>query len=768
MRLIRRTAPLVGGLAAFLALAPLLSVLHEVIVLATAWTLNSIGQLAWSGLTSMLPLDPIYTGALLHTLGGIRANGLALADPLGSALDALVPVLFEPARLVAPGAWVSAVIAPGATVISRWGSTLAADAVIIGLGLLAIQVGRRGRSWLVVTGVLLQAHVAVSHLVESPPSLGDVEAMGIPFAVTMLLSGDVQGGPRVAEWLERLPIAERNALLGLGAVAVAYLPFITYWLARAGYMVVRARTTAADSPDGGRRTRRSARASRRIHTRWPAYSTLLRSGRTAGVAVAAVAIALSPLRQVADAQTHFLSADAQAHAPSADVVETGFTDGGGSDGGGSDGSAADSGAPAAASAQVTGQPEGSDANDRSSGPTTRTGAPGDGFRAGASDGVPASGQPSAPVLARDGDAGTMGTATSAPHASAGATGTAEPSANVARAAHSAATGPSTVVVEGAGQQFRLLVNGRAVVIRGIGYNIRYTRLDPVERARRIDADFAQLKKLGVNVVFGWEPAEFDETLLDAAARHGLGVAPPFELDPDANYGDPAVRQQVTADVLNWVRRYKDHPALRMWALGNEVLHKLVYPSWMPIHSAPEREQRARDFAAFYVQLADAVHALDPNHPVVHRDAEDAYVTWLRDAFADGTVRPWFVYGVNVYTPRLGEILANWPSQHFDAALFVSEFAPAGLSAADRPAGFRSMWQTVRETGPWVLGGAVYAWTTDGPEEVDRVFGLVDAASQPVDGSLSMIGQLFRQTQAADGGRQRVAASRSGGQAGGTP
>jgi hypothetical protein len=310
-------------------------------------------------------------------------------------------------------------------------------------------------------------------------------------------------------------------------------------------------------------------------------------------------------------------------------------------------------------------------------------------------------------------------------------------------ATAAATGPSIVAVTGSGYRYQYTVNGNPQVIRGIGYNVRYRRLPDEERARLLDRDFAALRRSGVNTVFGWTPEEFDTLLLDTAQRHGLGVAPPFELDPEADYADPAVRERITTEVLAWVAAHREHPALRMWAIGNEVLHKLVYPSWMPIRSDPAWEQRAREFAVFYVELIDRVRAADPNHPIVHRDAEDAYLTWLRDALQAGGKRPWFIYGVNAYTPRLAEILTSWPSQGWDVPLLVSEFAPGGMSPVDRPAGFRSMWKMIRGANGWVLGGAVYAWTTDGPEEVDRVFGLVDAEGKPVDGAYATIGSIFR-------------------------
>ena len=54
-----------------------------------------------------------------------------------------------------------------------------------------------------------------------------------------------------------------------------------------------------------------------------------------------------------------------------------------------------------------------------------------------------------------------------------------------------------------------------------------------------------------------------------------------------------------------------------------------------------------------------------------------------------------------------------------------------------------MWKMIRGASGWVLGGAVYAWTTDGPEEIDRVFGLVDTEGKPVDGAFAAVSALYR-------------------------
>jgi hypothetical protein len=107
-----------------------------------------------------------------------------------------------------------------------------------------------------------------------------------------------------------------------------------------------------------------------------------------------------------------------------------------------------------------------------------------------------------------------------------------------------------------------------------------------------------------------------------------------------------------------------------------------------------------------------------------------------------TDRPWLVYGVNAYTPRLAEILDGWPERGVPTSLLVSEYAPVNVPRGERADQFRDIWGTIRARRSFVLGGAVYVWSTDGPEEVDRAFGLVDAGGTPVDDALDAISALY--------------------------
>ncbi len=54
---------------------------------------------------------------------------------------------------------------------------------------------------------------------------------------------------------------------------------------------------------------------------------------------------------------------------------------------------------------------------------------------------------------------------------------------------------------------------------------------------------------------------------------------------------------------------------------------------------------------------------------------------------------------------------------------------------------------IRSRPDVVLGGLAYTWATNGPEDLDRVFGLVDPNGVPTDGALAALSSAYL----ADGG-----------------
>ena len=136
---------------------------------------------------------------------------------------------------------------------------------------------------------------------------------------------------------------------------------------------------------------------------------------------------------------------------------------------------------------------------------------------------------------------------------------------------------------------QILRGGEPYTVRGAGMVV-----DDIER-------FAAH---GGNSIRTWSTtgAEQDtRALLDAAQAHGVTVALGLALVPERHgfdYDDPeAVAEQLErmrAEVLE----YRDHPALLLWVLGNELNHSYSNPR---VYDAVQA-------------LAEMIRELDPNHP----------------------------------------------------------------------------------------------------------------------------------------------------------
>jgi hypothetical protein len=281
------------------------------------------------------------------------------------------------------------------------------------------------------------------------------------------------------------------------------------------------------------------------------------------------------------------------------------------------------------------------------------------------------------------------------------------------------------------------VDGQPQSIKGMGYNAMLGDRSADERAAHLSRDFALMKRVGINTVLGWDMRTFDGVMLDVAHASGLGVIMHFELGKGWNYADPALQEQLLREIGDWVVAYRDHPAVRMWGIGNEVLLTTT-------------DEECRAFAQFFVRAFQLTRGLDPHHPVTYREAEDVRVPVFREAFAEAQVPlDGFIFGMNFYTPRVEEVLAEWPAHQFEVPVFVSEFAPAGWSPSERARGFQDMWARVRTHEQLALGAAPYVWSTEGPEAVDRIFGLTDETGRPVDETLAELQRIYRGANAAE-------------------
>ncbi|MCA1645160.1 MAG: hypothetical protein LC797_06710 [Chloroflexi bacterium] len=607
---------------------PLLGLGHELAVTGLAFVAHlGVATGWWEPLITRAGLDPIYTGTAVRALGGVQVLGLAAAGPLGDWLHAMLPPVFQPPQQVAAGAGISMVAGPGSPALGRGLAGFGADVIWLTVGLVVF-ARWRGRAWqIALLGLFIQAQIAVNHLFNASVNLSDLEASGVPFAMSVALPG-ASGGAWFTSGLAQLPEWVQDIVIGGALLLAGYAAAAT--LLATGWTVCRLLRRQA-SP-----AQRSAVPA--AHGQW-------RRVPLAPIGAAlAVVLAVSPIGALAFGQPNW-----QANPMSTSALH---------------------------SLSVS-----------------RTGR--------------ATGLSQGHVIA----------------------------------------GPSTVTIQQARDgSWQYLVNSQPTVIRGVGYNPQYASLSSADRQQLYHRDFGAMRRLGVNTIEGWFETQFDGVTLDAAEPNGIGILMPFELNQDWPYENPNVRQSILDHVSAYVERYKNHPAVRMWAPGNENLHRILYPHLVSKQNEPQASARAAAFAAFLPALVDRIHQLDPNHPVLYRDAEDVYLPQLKSAFeATGVLRPWLIYGANVYSStRLRDIIGGWPAQWIGGPLVISEFGPSGAGRADRALGYQQEWSIIRSRPDVVLGGLAYTWATNGPEELDRVFGLVDSAGVPTDGSLASLSAAFLQ------------------------
>jgi hypothetical protein len=153
--------------------------------------------------------------------------------------------------------------------------------------------------------------------------------------------------------------------------------------------------------------------------------------------------------------------------------------------------------------------------------------------------------------------------------------------------------PSIVQLVKDGVNWRLLRNGQPYFIKGAGG----------------DGSRALLAEVGGNSIRTWGADKLDKQL-DEAHKHGLSVTVGIWLGHERhgfNYNDA---DQVAAQYENArqaVLRYKDHPAVLMWGLGNEM-------------EGYAKGDNAAIWSAIN-NLASMVKKLDSNHPTMTVVAE---------------------------------------------------------------------------------------------------------------------------------------------------
>lgn len=166
------------------------------------------------------------------------------------------------------------------------------------------------------------------------------------------------------------------------------------------------------------------------------------------------------------------------------------------------------------------------------------------------------------------------------------------------------SGASSVQVNGR----QMTVNGEPFVVNGVAYSPISIGENFVgsfrDRPDRYNVDFPLMAAAGVNTIRVYN-SFLTTGLLDAAWANGLFVIPTIGIDP-IQFQCAEGRDFLKDRVAETVADHKDHPAILMWLLGNEVN---VRPSTTSLCDATTGWFPVLD------QLAEAAHlAEDPTYP----------------------------------------------------------------------------------------------------------------------------------------------------------
>ncbi|WP_428028862.1 glycosyl hydrolase [Ancylobacter sp.] len=210
--------------------------------------------------------------------------------------------------------------------------------------------------------------------------------------------------------------------------------------------------------------------------------------------------------------------------------------------------------------------------------------------------------------------------------------------------------PATVTISGRD----IAVDGQPFAVRGVAG----------------DGPLAVLPGLGATTVrsYGEDPGK----LLDEAGKLGLKVIAGLWVGQPrqgADYTDAGFRARQLAELEAVVTKYRDHPALLMWGIGNEVEVEITDDSavWPVIE-----------------EVASMVARVDPAHPPLAVLAETGTdkVEKLRKAAPSIAV-----LGLNSYGDALYSVVERARKQGWDGPIIVTELGALGQwQAAHAPWG----------------------------------------------------------------------------------
>lgn len=208
----------------------------------------------------------------------------------------------------------------------------------------------------------------------------------------------------------------------------------------------------------------------------------------------------------------------------------------------------------------------------------------------------------------------------------------------------------------------ITISGRQILVDGVPFYIKGVCWNPVPKgsehpagldyAGYVDQDAALMQAAGINTVRSYE-AITDTTVLDKLYERGIYV-----INTVYSWGgnDPSV-------VTSLVEAVKDHPAILMWAIGNEWNYNGIYYGYDFDTSVSYLNQ-----AAAYIKAADTAH---PITTIYGHIPSSSTISSMPDVD---------VWGLNIYAGiDFGTVFDDWEGLS-DKPMYMAEYGADAWNA----------------------------------------------------------------------------------------
>ena len=260
---------------------------------------------------------------------------------------------------------------------------------------------------------------------------------------------------------------------------------------------------------------------------------------------------------------------------------------------------------------------------------------------------------------------------------------------------------SKVSIEGKKGTWHLVVDGEPLYIKGAGCGLGW--------GREGEDYLAMAREMGANSVRTWGTDQGTRDYLDRARRLGLKVACGIWInwaDPAKGYsylGDSDYKRSKRKEALEYVRRFKNHPSVLLWNVGNEAL----------FFTKDEKEKVA--LAQFLEELIREIKKEDPHHPTLYAAAGTQTLPYLKKY-----VPSLDIVGMNIYG-SIRSAQSAWEAQDFGKPYIITEYGPylpidsskdpngksVELDDASKAMLYRNMARQIAEFSGCNLGGYVF-------------------------------------------------------------